>query len=162
MVLIIDEVDSIATNRSNLSAGDPTDVHRFVNALLTAIDALDGRSDLLFIATSNQQTMIDPAFLDRASHMIHVGYSGRAAARAILRDQARAYRAVGIDIPDTILNTVVQELYCDPCAQPQLSGRDLADLLHLAMTWHSTFQPSAAQLILTAQEQLRRNENGKA
>jgi SpoVK/Ycf46/Vps4 family AAA+-type ATPase len=161
VVLVIDEIESIATNRSNLSAGDPTDVHRFVNALLTGIDALDGRCDMLLIATSNQEGMIDPAFLDRASHKIRIGYSGRNAARAILRDQARAYRTAGIEISDTVINALVEELYCDAHAQPQLSGRDLSDLLHLAMTQYSTLRPGVAQLVSIAREQLRRNSNGQ-
>jgi len=160
--LIIDEVDSIATNRANLSSGDPTDVHRFVNAVLTGIDGLQGGGEFLLIATSNQQHMIDSAFLDRTSHRFYIGYLDRAAARAILLDQARVYRSANFTVGDELIQAVIDELYKDPKQAPELSGRDFSNLFHRTMTRFSTFRPSCAQLVSVARDHCRRTENGNA
>jgi SpoVK/Ycf46/Vps4 family AAA+-type ATPase len=162
VALIIDELESIATNRASLSAGDPTDVHRFVNAVLTGIDSLPLDADLLFLATSNQQGMIDPAFLDRASHSIYLGYASRAAARFLLRDIADAYRDAGVEISDGVIEDAVRALYNGTEQCVQLTGRDLSDLIQTAMVQFSTLRPSCEHLVQVARDLQRRKNNGHA
>jgi SpoVK/Ycf46/Vps4 family AAA+-type ATPase len=160
IAMILDEIDSIATNRESLSQGDPTDVHRFVNTLLSELDGLPDDVELLFVATSNQRHMIDAAFLDRASHVINVSYCGRDATRAILRDLAREYRHCGLTVSDTLADEVVQGLYDDPDSRPQLSRRDLADLFRLTMEEFSTLEIRPQHVLRVARDLSRRKSNG--
>ncbi len=160
IAMIINEVESLATNRSLLSAGDPTDVHRFVNALLNALDALEADSQFLLLATSNQQKMIDAAFRDRVAHEFYIGYSNGEAARAILHDVARAYRGVGLEIADDLVDTVVEELYGTHAQSPNLSGRDLTDLFRITVERFATFSPQPRQVITMANQLSRRNTHG--
>ncbi|KZO97958.1 AAA-domain-containing protein [Calocera viscosa TUFC12733] len=67
VVVLIDEVESLTAARSgSVSAGEPTDAIRVVNALLTQLDKLKQRKNVLVVTTSNLIDSIDPAFKDRA------------------------------------------------------------------------------------------------
>jgi len=160
VALIVNELESVATNRGSLSAGDPTDVHRFVNSLLNGLDNLPVDAEFLMVATSNQLDMIDPAFLDRVVHQFHLGYCNGVAAKAILRDVARAYRRVGLEIPDSLIDQVVKALYDASDRAPQLSGRSLSDLFRVTMERFATFRPRPDQVITVARQLSRRNDNG--
>jgi AAA+ superfamily predicted ATPase len=50
---LIDEVESLATNRQKSSNSDPGDAVRVVNALLTRIDRLRNYDNILILTTSN-------------------------------------------------------------------------------------------------------------
>lgn len=51
-----DEVESITSNRSSsMSSNEPGDAVRVVNAVLTSLDALKRRPNVLVLCTSNMQ-----------------------------------------------------------------------------------------------------------
>jgi pachytene checkpoint protein 2 len=67
-VVLLDEVETLAADRSKLSLEtNPIDVHRAVDAVLTSVDRLAReRPNLLLIATSNVPDVVDTAFISRA------------------------------------------------------------------------------------------------
>jgi SpoVK/Ycf46/Vps4 family AAA+-type ATPase len=71
--ITIDEVESIAACRSRALSNEPSDSIRVVNALLTQIDLLRNRKNVLILATSNITEAIDLAFLDRADIKQYLG-----------------------------------------------------------------------------------------
>jgi pachytene checkpoint protein 2 len=68
IIVLLDEVETLAANRSRMSMEtNPVDVHRATDAVLAQIDHLASKHpNLLFIATSNFSAAIDDAFLSRA------------------------------------------------------------------------------------------------
>ena len=89
VVALIDEVDSIATDRDRASAGtDPVDVARATEAALQGLDHLASAVDnLVILATSNFPQAIDPAFLSRLDITIDVDIP-------ILRPPTSSFRTV--------------------------------------------------------------------
>ncbi|KAI9032270.1 pachytene checkpoint protein 2 [Hyaloraphidium curvatum] len=81
--VLIDEVESLAAARK-ASGSEPSDAIRVVNALLTQIDAIKRRKNVLIMCTSNITEAIDLAFVDRADIKMHIGNPSTAAAYAIL------------------------------------------------------------------------------
>lgn len=85
VVLLIDEVESIAAARTGASkAGEPGDAIRVVNAVLTSLDALRKRQNVLVLCTSNMSSSLDEAFLDRLDLNIYLGNPNLEARSAIL------------------------------------------------------------------------------
>lgn len=66
VVVLIDEVESIAFARGNISTNEPSDSVRVVNSVLTQLDKIKKYPNVLIITTSNLTKSIDLAFLDRA------------------------------------------------------------------------------------------------
>jgi pachytene checkpoint protein 2 len=68
LIVLLDEVETLAANRSRMSMeANPVDVHRATDAVLAQIDHLAAKHPrLLFVATSNFAAAIDEAFLSRA------------------------------------------------------------------------------------------------
>ncbi|KAJ3269785.1 Pachytene checkpoint protein 2 [Terramyces sp. JEL0728] len=67
VVVLMDEVESLTAARKTAVCGlEPSDAIRVVNTILTQIDKLQSKSNVLVIATSNITEAIDEAFLDRA------------------------------------------------------------------------------------------------
>lgn len=66
VIVLIDEVESIAFARENISNNEPSDSVRVVNSVLTQLDKIKRYPNVLIIATSNLTKSIDLAFLDRA------------------------------------------------------------------------------------------------
>lgn len=65
--MLIDEVESLTAARAGAMSGkEPSDALRVVNALLTQLDRLKQRSNVLVLTTSNLPSAIDAAFVDRA------------------------------------------------------------------------------------------------
>ena len=60
VIVLIDEVESITSSRSNASSSEPGDAVRVVNAVLTSLDALKRRSNVLVLCTSNLIASVDP------------------------------------------------------------------------------------------------------
>lgn len=74
LVVLIDEVESLTAARAGAVAGqEPSDALRVVNALLTQLDRMKQRKNVLFLATSNLVGAIDPAFKDRADIVQYIG-----------------------------------------------------------------------------------------
>lgn len=92
MVVLIDEVETLVTDRSGLSLeANPIDVHRAVDAALVGLDRLARRhQSVLVLATSNFPEIIDPALASRADRVIQVPLPSEAARRQILEATARA------------------------------------------------------------------------
>jgi pachytene checkpoint protein 2 len=61
VMVLIDEVESITAARtSSMNGSEPGDAVRVVNAVLTSLDALRRRSNVMILATSNMLDGIDP------------------------------------------------------------------------------------------------------
>ena len=74
VAVLIDEVESITASRSSASrSNEPGDAVRVVNAVLTSLDALRRRPNVLVLCTSNMVDSIDPAFRDRVDLQIYLG-----------------------------------------------------------------------------------------
>ena len=92
MVVLLDEVETLVTDRARLSTeANPIDVHRAVDAALVGLDRLARRHpSVLFIATSNFAGAIDPALESRADLIVKVPLPDHVARRRILEDAAGA------------------------------------------------------------------------
>lgn len=95
MVVLLDEVETLFTDRSALSMeANPIDVHRAVDAALVGLDRLArAHRDVLAIATSNFPRAIDPALASRADWTFEVPLPDRDARRTILQLTAEAVSA---------------------------------------------------------------------
>ncbi|KAK4986386.1 hypothetical protein LTR50_005364 [Elasticomyces elasticus] len=84
--VLIDEVESIAGSREKSVRGsDCSDGLRATNQLLTALDRLRDRHNIMVMCTSNMLTAIDPAFLDRVDVKQHIPNPGPTAIYEIFR-----------------------------------------------------------------------------
>ena len=92
LVVLIDEVETIATDRRQLSFdANPADVHRAVDAALVGLDRIArSHCDVVFIATSNFPDAIDGALVSRADLVVPIGLPPLDARRAILSDTISA------------------------------------------------------------------------
>ena len=96
LVVLIDEVETIATDRGQLSfEANPADVHRAVDAALVGLDRIArSHPDVMFVTTSNFPEAIDGALISRADHVVHIGLPPLEARRAILSDTIGALAQV--------------------------------------------------------------------
>ncbi|KAF9076398.1 P-loop containing nucleoside triphosphate hydrolase protein [Rhodocollybia butyracea] len=86
LVVLIDEVESLTAARASAMAGtEPSDGLRVVNALLTQLDKLKHRKNVLVMSTSNLVKAIDTAFVDRADIVQYIDLPPRDAVYEILR-----------------------------------------------------------------------------
>lgn len=74
VIVLIDEVESIAYARNSVSSNEPSDSLRVVNAVLTQLDQLRSYPNVLVLTTSNLSESIDLAFVDRADLKQYVGF----------------------------------------------------------------------------------------
>jgi len=86
VIVLLDEVETLAADRSKLSLeANPIDVHRATDAVLAQLDQLATHyPKLLFIATSNFPKAIDSAFLSRSDLILTIDLPTPEACRAIL------------------------------------------------------------------------------
>lgn len=94
--VLIDEVESLASSRSNAGGGDPSDGMRAVNSLLTSLDRLRSFPNVLVLATTNITGRIDDAFVDRVDLKLEIGLPILRARYAILRTCLEELIRVGI------------------------------------------------------------------
>lgn len=73
VIILIDEIESIAYARESVSANEPSDSLRVVNAVLTQLDQLRKYTNVLVLTTSNLTSTIDLAFIDRADLKQFIG-----------------------------------------------------------------------------------------
>lgn len=73
-IILIDEVESIAYARDSVSNNEPSDSIRVVNSVLTQLDQLRRRNNVLVLTTSNLCDTIDKAFVDRADLKQYIGF----------------------------------------------------------------------------------------
>lgn len=96
LIVLLDEVETLAVDRSKLSFdANPIDVHRATDAILAQLDQLAAQfPQLLFIATSNFPKAIDSAFLSRADLIVSVDLPAKEACKAILESSVNALAKV--------------------------------------------------------------------
>ncbi|KAJ3170599.1 Pachytene checkpoint protein 2 [Geranomyces variabilis] len=83
--VLIDEVESLsAARKAAMSGMEPSDSIRVVNALLTQLDQLRRKPNVLVLTTSNITEAIDVAFIDRADIKQYIGPPTHRARYAIL------------------------------------------------------------------------------
>lgn len=87
-IILLDEVETLAADRSKLSFdANPVDVHRATDAVLVQLDALaESHHNLLFVATSNFPQAVDGAFTSRCDLVMQVPLPDREACSQILKD----------------------------------------------------------------------------
>lgn len=92
VVLVLDEVETLAADRSKLSLeANPFDVHRASDAVLVGLDYL-GRNhpEVMVVVTSNFADAVDPALISRVDVSYLMPLPDKAAVDAILRDTLTA------------------------------------------------------------------------
>ncbi|EGF98129.1 uncharacterized protein MELLADRAFT_96142 [Melampsora larici-populina 98AG31] len=111
VIVLIDEVESLAGSRSTGTSGnEPSDALRAVNALLTELDKLKHRRNVLILTTSNltgsigELWMIYDAFMDRADLKQYIGLPPIEAIYWILRTCLNELIKVGILKPKTLID----------------------------------------------------------
>jgi len=103
VVVLIDEVESLTAARAGAMAGtEPSDGLRVVNALLTQLDKLKHRRNVLVMATSNLVKAIDTAFVDRADIIQYVHLPSREAIYDIIRSSLCEMALKGVLAPIVI------------------------------------------------------------
>jgi SpoVK/Ycf46/Vps4 family AAA+-type ATPase len=134
LIVLLDEVETLATDRSKLSMeANPFDMHRATDAVLAQIDHLAASCpNILFIATSNFPKAIDSAFLSRCDLIITLGLPPPEACREIL---ITTIEAIGGAYPG------VKKLLKDPSFENAvglcsgLDGRRIRKLVAAACTF---------------------------
>jgi len=92
LVVLLDEVETLAADRSKMSLeANPVDVHRATDAVLAQLDQLATKyPHLLFVATSNFPKAIDAAFLSRVDQIVTIDLPIAEACHQIVRDTLSA------------------------------------------------------------------------
>uniref|UniRef100_A0A1B0GC03 AAA+ ATPase domain-containing protein n=1 Tax=Glossina morsitans morsitans TaxID=37546 RepID=A0A1B0GC03_GLOMM len=134
--VLIDEVESLAYARNCMSSQEPKDAMRVVNALLTQLDNIKGKPNVLILATSNLAETIDLAFLDRADIKQYIGLPNELAIRKIYESMVYELKRVGIldgGQDEIFENQLLPELIA---SSQGMSGRSLRKLPFLALTFY--------------------------
>ncbi|CAD6191780.1 unnamed protein product [Caenorhabditis auriculariae] len=117
--VLIDEVESLGMSREGSSSrSEPADAIRAVNALLTQIDRVRRRQNVLILCTSNLEKCLDGALVDRADMVRHVGVPSLFALYTMLRSCIEEMQRIG----------VVEELVEEFSPIDDVITRDLEDL----------------------------------
>lgn len=99
--VLIDEVESIAYARGNISTNEPSDSVRVVNSVLTQLDRIKKFPNVLIITTSNLTASIDLAFLDRADIVAYIHQPSIDAVYKIISSAITELAIKGVIIPDS-------------------------------------------------------------
>ncbi|TNJ29195.1 Transitional endoplasmic reticulum ATPase [Giardia muris] len=140
--LLIDEVESLAGSRERaMGAGEPSDMVRATNAMLTQLDLIKRHPNTYIICTTNTFGALDEAFIDRCDAVIGLDPPGEEARRLILMSSItellckRVLCRAGCDTP------VHEPCTCDACnvnaivrASAGKSGRQLRKLPYVALS----------------------------
>ena len=98
--VLVDEVESLTSSRAmSVSSGEPGDALRVVNAVLTGLDRLRRRPNVLVLTTTNLLDVsgaVDGAFLDRADVKLYVGPPTERAVYGVLRSCLVELSRVGV------------------------------------------------------------------
>ncbi|KAK9899767.1 AAA-domain-containing protein [Cystobasidium minutum MCA 4210] len=154
VVVLIDEVESLTSARAGAMSGkEPSDAVRVVNALLTQLDKLKNRKNVLVLTTSNLSGAIDPAFIDRADIKQYIGLPPVQAVYWILLGCLRELMRSGVMCESDLLDWKSLQLHANGFEDPDLSARTLrnskrlSDLAHLC---HGTSGRTLRRLPLLA------------
>uniref|UniRef100_A0A7I4Y6Q6 AAA domain-containing protein n=1 Tax=Haemonchus contortus TaxID=6289 RepID=A0A7I4Y6Q6_HAECO len=129
--VLIDEIESLGMSRdASTSRGDPADSIRAVNALLTQIDRIRRRTNVIVLCTSNMEGCLDRALLDRADVVRHVGQPSANALYSILSKCVGELIRIGLVVTDEQVPSI-REL---KAIEPECSvGHELMELAVLAL-----------------------------
>lgn len=165
--VLIDEVESLATTRqSSMNGSDPSDAIRVVNALLTQIDQIRRRKNVILMATSNLTECIDDAFMSRADLRLFVPPPAPAARYVIFKECIDELVSKGLITPTydlldfkvfAAMNEEVrytfrsshQLMECVDLSEG-MSGRELRRLPFLAFVYKRLSVPSDVNTFLDA------------
>lgn len=100
--VLIDEVESIAYARGNISTNEPSDSVRVVNSVLTQLDRIKKYPNVLIITTSNLTASIDLAFLDRADIVTYISQPSVEAVYKIISSAIIELADKGVIVPDNV------------------------------------------------------------
>ncbi|TLD39454.1 pachytene checkpoint component Pch2 [Venturia nashicola] len=101
--VLIDEVETLAGSREKAVSGNEVgDALRATNQLLTALDRLRHRSNVVVFCTSNMMGAVDAAFLDRVDVKQFVGNPSSKAAYEIFRSCLNELVRCGILLPNNV------------------------------------------------------------
>lgn len=132
LIVLLDEVESMAVTRARASFDtNPVDVHRATNAVLTGVDRLAAEHrNVVLIATTNEESMIDSAFLSRVDLHETFDLPREKAAAQIL---ALTFSEIGV-ITDEDDPTIVQ--LAIRCVENYLDARRIRKLVLRAVVSH--------------------------
>jgi hypothetical protein len=177
--VLIDEVESLATARhSAMNGSDPSDAIRVVNALLTQIDAIRRKTNVVIMATSNLSECIDVAFLSRADLRQFVGPPSESARYVIFKSCIDELIDKGMIVPQydlldldscagmdrTVLASFAStgRLLQAAAASEGLTGRILRKLPFLAFVYRRLKIPVQLDDFLGALQYAIEQKNGSA
>lgn len=100
--VLIDEIESIAYARGNISTNEPSDSVRVVNSVLTQLDRIKKYSNVLILTTSNLTASIDLAFLDRADIITYISQPSVDAVYKIITSALIELADKGIIVADSL------------------------------------------------------------
>lgn len=112
LIVLLDEVETLVADRSKMSMeANPVDVHRATDAMLAGLDNLAARfPQLLFIATSNFEGALDPAFISRADLVLRIDKPSREACEEILKDTLTAFSEKWTEVKKLISDSKFQKV----------------------------------------------------
>ncbi|KAF1814875.1 AAA-domain-containing protein, partial [Eremomyces bilateralis CBS 781.70] len=145
--VLIDEVESIAGRRERSVAGnEAVDSLRATNQLLTALDRLKTRTNILIMCTSNIVSALDRAFLDRVDDIQHIKSPSKNVAYEIFRSCLTELVRCGIFTPDASSTTASPtSLSSDQSEWELVQGMSLARLEEVRMEiWNQPVPPAYA------------------
>lgn len=135
--VLIDEIESVASQRSNIDSGtEPTDSIRVVNAILTQLDSLKRYPNILVLSTSNLVQKIDSALLDRADLKEYIPLPGVKVLQKILATATIELVEKGIlSGPNELSSAQLESALVNVAEKAQkakISGRSIKKLPFLA------------------------------
>ena len=133
LIVLLDEVETLVSDRSKMSMeANPVDVHRATDAMLAGLDNLASRyPQLLFIATSNFEGALDPAFVSRADLILRIDKPTRPACEFILKDTLVAIAEKWKDVKKIISDAKFQKVVDEAVG---LDGRQIRKAVLSALT----------------------------
>lgn len=110
-VVLLDEVESLVSNRGMLTETDPMDAIRAVNMALDSLDELAQIDNVYVISTSNQPGAVDSAYVDRTDEQIYIPNPRPEHRRRILQDvfeRLNGAFGAGLDAKDPTVDRLVE------------------------------------------------------
>jgi len=157
VIVLADELETLAFSRARLSTGDPSDVVRGVNELLAQLDRLRTSANFLCIGTTNLGASLDRALLDRADFELHFPYPDVDVGLKILLQAASDARHMKIRVAKDDLRLAAEEL-CAANNGARPSGRLLAKLPLLTYLESRSARITAREMIEVARHRLNGRE----
>lgn len=175
--VLIDEVESLGMCReSSSSRSEPSDAIRAVNALLTQIDRIRRRDNVLILCTSNLENTLDKALVDRADIVRNVGQPSDFARYSMLKACVMELIRIGVverneeeEVPqdisdaDSPMNEPTKQLFSIAKEARGLSGRAISMLptLVYSKSLHETISLNDCMILFgeAVHERLSRNSS---